>query len=119
MLEGSRAFDIAWGTVTGAACFALGALVVAHWVRAWRAHGASLFGAAADPGRRLELAYGAFALAMGGTNMGCRYIAHRYLEGVHEGYAALTLVTVAVLVPALVIAARRQSARRERLPVNT
>ena len=107
MLEGSRAFDIAWGTVTGSLCFMLGAIVVAHWVRGWHARGTSLFGAAVDPKRRLELAYGAFALAMGGTNMGCRYIAHNYLAAVHEGYAALTLVAVAVLVPALGIAARR------------
>ena len=114
MLEGSRAFDIAWGTATASVCFAIGACVVAHWVRGWRGQGPSVFGAGVDPKRRLELAYGAFALAMGGTNVGCRYIAHNYLEGVHEGYAALTVVVVAVLVPALALAARRPSARRTR-----
>ncbi len=117
MLEGSRAFDIAWGTATGSICFALGALVVVHWLRAWKTHGPSLFGATVDPARRLELAYGAFALAMGGTNMGCRFIAHNYLSGVHEGYAALTLATVAVLVPALAYAARRPSPARRHRPL--
>ena len=114
MLEGSRAFDIAWGALTGAVCFTLGGLVVAHWLRAWKSHGPSLFGAVVDPTRRLELAYGAFALAMGGTNVGCRFIPHNYLEGVHEGYAILTLATVAVLGPALARAARSPRTKRYR-----
>ncbi|MBC5800122.1 MAG: hypothetical protein GIW94_09150 [Candidatus Eremiobacteraeota bacterium] len=110
MLEGSRGFDIAWGLVTGSLCFALGATMVACWLRARRSGMPSSFGAAVDPHRRLQLAYGIFALVMGGTNYGCRFIDHRYLAGVHEGYFALTLTTIVVI--ALPLAVRRPTAIR-------
>ncbi len=99
MLEGSRAFDIAWGTTTGTICFALGALMLYGWVRARRSGAASPFGADVDPGGRLQFGYGLFAMVMGGTNYGCRFIDHRYLEAVHEGWFLLTLGIVGVLVP--------------------
>jgi hypothetical protein len=38
-------------------------------------------------------------MMMGGTNFGCRFIDHRYLEGVHEGFFGLTLLVFAVLLP--------------------
>jgi hypothetical protein len=101
MLEGSRAFDIAWGTVTAVICFGLGARTIYSWVQLRRTNGASIFGRALDPGRGLQLAWGIFAMGMGGTNMGCRYIDHRYLSGVHEGFFALTVLVIAVLTPAL------------------
>jgi mannitol-specific phosphotransferase system IIBC component len=107
MLEGSRAFDIAWGSITGLICFSLGLAALYLWVRARRTGAASIFGAASDPGRGLQLAWGIFAMGMGGTNVGCRYIDHRYLSGVHEGFFALTLLVVAVLVPALAARAAR------------
>lgn len=107
MLDGSRAFELTWGAVAGTICFALGAIVIARWVAARRSGAASIFGSAVDPKRRLHLAYGIFAMAMGGTNYGCRFIDHRYLEGVHEGFAAITLVVVVLLVSRL---AKRSSA---------
>jgi hypothetical protein len=107
MLEGSRAFDIAWGTVTALTCFALGLPTLFGWLKARRLGAASIFGAATDPHRRLQFAWGLFAMGMGGTNMGCRYINHRYLSGVHEGFFALTLIVVAVLLPALAAQALR------------
>jgi len=110
MLEGSRAFDIAWGTVTALTCFGLGLATLFVWLRSRRTGAASLFGAATDPGRGLQLAWGIFAMGMGGTNLGCRYIDHRYLSGVHEGFFALTLVVVAVLLPALARRAARSRA---------
>ena len=102
MLEGSRAFDITWGALTGGLCFAIGIAMIAAWVRARGGHGESIFGAGVDPGRGLHLAWAALALGMGGTNMGCRFIDHNQLAGVHEGFFALTLVVYAVLVPRLV-----------------
>jgi hypothetical protein len=113
MLEGSRAFDIAWGTVTALICFGLGLATLVAWLRSRRTGTASLFGAA-DPGRGLQLAWGIFAMGMGGTNLGCRYIDHRYLSGVHEGFFALTLVVVAVLGPALALRAARARSVRSR-----
>ena len=87
MFEGSRAFDIAWGAATGTLCFALGTFVIVRWLVARHGNGPSLFGSAVDPKRRLHLAYGIAAMGMGGTNYGCRFIDHRYLSGVHEGFA--------------------------------
>jgi hypothetical protein len=106
MLEGSRAFEIAWGAIAGTICFTLGTILIARWVAARRSGAASLFGRAVDPHRRLELAYGIFAMGMGGTNYGCRFIDHRYLEGVHEGFAAITFVVVVLLVVRLVVSRR-------------
>ena len=103
MLEGSRAFEITWGAVTGTLCFALGTFVIVRWLAARRSGASSLFGAAIDPRRRLHLAYGIAAMAMGGTNYGCRFIDHRYLAGVHEGFATITLVVVALLVSRLFV----------------
>ena len=103
MLEGSRAFELAWGGITGTICFALGTIVIMRWLAARRSGAASLFGSAVDPHRRLHLAYGIFAMGMGGTNYGCRFIDHRYLEGVHEGFAAITLIVVLLLVSLLFV----------------
>lgn len=101
MLEGSRAFDIGWGAATGSICFAIGIALVYSWVMARRNGGASIFGRAVDPSRALHLAWAVFALGMGGTNFGCRFIDHRYLSGVHEGFFAVTLIVYAVLGPRL------------------
>jgi hypothetical protein len=114
MLEGSRSFDIIWGSVTGTLCFALGAWVLVTWLRDRGTGRASSFGAAIDPERKLMFAWGIFAMMMGGTNFGCRYIDHRYLDGVHEGFFGLTLLVFAVVVPPMVLLA---SARRAQAPV--
>ena len=107
MFEGSRAFDIAWGALTGSVCFAIGIAMIVSWVRAYRHGGESLFGARTDPGRGLHLAWAIIALSMGGTNYGCRFIDHNYLSGVHEAFFAITLVVYAVLVPRLLARAFR------------
>jgi hypothetical protein len=78
-------------------------------------HGARRVGAL-HPDRRLYFAWAIFAMMMGGTNFGCRYIDHRYLEGVHEGFFALTLLVVAVLLPrmawlAFVVPNRKETGR--------
>ncbi len=99
MLEGSRSFDIIWGSVTGTLCLSLGAWVLFSWLRERGKGTPSIFGAAIDPGRQLQFAWGIFAMMMGGTNFGCRFIDHRYLEGVHEGFFGLTLLVFAVLLP--------------------
>jgi hypothetical protein len=116
MLEGSREFDIAWGTITAAICFGLGATTIWSWVALRRTHGVSIFGQALDPGRGLQLAWGIFAMGMGGTNLGCRYIDHRYLSGVHEGFYALTLLVIAVLAPPAFRIARASVVSRTRTP---
>ncbi|MBD5634518.1 MAG: hypothetical protein IAI49_08585 [Candidatus Eremiobacteraeota bacterium] len=117
MLEGSRSFDIVWGSVTGTFCFAIGACVLAMWLRERGRGTPSMFGAAVDPERKLMFAWGIFAMMMGGTNFGCRYIDHAYLEGVHEGFFALTLLVTIVLVPRLAWLAfvRRRTTPEERL----
>jgi hypothetical protein len=67
-----------------------------------------IFPASVDPGLRLQFAWGIFAMFMAFTNFGCRYIDHRYLEGVHEGFFALTLVVLALLGPLVVRALVRK-----------
>lgn len=114
MLEGSRAFDIGWGLVTGSVCFAIGIAMIVSWMDAYRHGGTSLFGAETDPGRGLHLAWAIVALSMGGTNFGCRFIDHNYLSGVHEAFFAITLVVYAVLIPRLIARARRTRAERAR-----
>ena len=106
MFEGSRAFDIGWGTVAGTLCFALGFYALRLWLDARASGDASLVGRATDPGRSLHLAWAIFALAMGGTNFGCRYVEHRYLAGVHEGFFVLTVLVFAVLLPNMLKAAQ-------------
>jgi hypothetical protein len=117
MLEGSRAFDLAWGAITGGLCFVIGIALVATWVRARSDGRASVFGRALDPRHRLELAWAAVALGMGGTNVLCRFIDHNYLLGVHEGFFAITLVVYAVLGPRLLWLATRPRAPKLKHPI--
>ncbi len=115
MLEGSRAFDIVWGTVFGAACFTVGIATLWSWVDEHRVRGTSIFGRSLDPGRGLQLAWGIFAMAMGGTNIGCRYVPHNYLLDVHEGFFGLTLLVFVVLVPRLPLVRRAAAGLRDRI----
>jgi Na+-driven multidrug efflux pump len=96
MFEGSRAFDVAWGTATFAVCLVLAVTLLFWWLPR---PATSFFGERLDPKRHLQLAYGLFAMGMAFTNLGCRYIPHNYLEGVHEGFFALTVVLVVMLLP--------------------
>lgn len=108
-LEGSRAFDIAWGTATGCLCLSV-AIPTLWWILPRSAR--RIFPASVDPGMRLQFAWGIFGMFMAFTNFGCRYIDHRYLEGVHEGFFALTVVVLAVLAPLVLRAQLKSSLTR-------
>ncbi|GAC1426690.1 MAG: hypothetical protein NVSMB5_21300 [Candidatus Velthaea sp.] len=106
-LEGSREFDVIWGTLTGLLCLALAVPVLWWWLPD---HRRSFFGTRIDPTYRLQLAYGLFSMAMFGTNIGCRYIPHGFLEYVHPTFALITLILILTLTPRiayLAFAARR------------
>jgi hypothetical protein len=95
-IEGSRAFDITWGVVTGSLCLALAAPLLWWWLPA---HRRSFFGTAIDPHYRLQLAYGLFCMAMMGTNVGCRVIDHDDLPLVHPTFFLITVALAAGLGP--------------------
>jgi len=107
-LEGSRAFDLAWGGVTAALCLAIAIPMLRWWLPQ---HRRSVFGRAVDPTFRLQLAYGLFAMAMAGTNLGCRAIPHDDLPYVHPAFFAITMLLVAGLGPRVLAAALRGRAR--------
>jgi hypothetical protein len=103
-LEGSRAFDLTWGLVSGAVCLAL-AVPILWW--SLPAHRRSLFGRAIDPHGNLQVAYGVFAMAMACTDVGCRAIPHGELPFVHPTFFLITLALVAGLAPRIALVARR------------
>lgn len=108
-MEGSRAFEAAWGSAAAAACLAL-AIPLLVWSRG--AAGDTVFGARIDPGRRLQLAYGIFALAMAFTNLGCRLIPHAELPLVHPAFFIVTAALLAGLGPRVVVLAARRARGR-------
>jgi hypothetical protein len=71
-------------------------------------HSRRIFPESLDPGQQLQFGWGIFGMFMAFTNFGCRFIDHRYLEGVHEGFFALTLIVLAVLAPLVVRALGRK-----------
>ncbi len=95
-IEGSRAFDVGWGVITGAVCLAL-AVPILRW--SLPEHPRSLFGTSVDPRYRLQLGYGLFCMAMAGTNIGCRVIPHDDLTIVHPVFFLITVALVAGLGP--------------------
>jgi hypothetical protein len=107
-IEGSRAFDLWWGIVWGAACLAL-AVPVLWW--SLPEHRRSLFGSAIDPQGRLQVAYGIFAMAMAFTNLGCRAIPHGELAYVHPGYFLMTVALLIGLAPRVLTVALRPRRR--------
>jgi hypothetical protein len=98
-LEGDRAFDLIWGTVSGALSLAVAIPLLWWWLPK---HRLSVFGRAIDPTYRLQLGYGLFAMAMFGTNFFCRYIPHGFLEYVHPTFALITVLLVLGLGPRVV-----------------
>jgi hypothetical protein len=102
-LEGSRDFDIIWGTVTAAISFAIGFPLLWWWLPKYRR---SVFGPRIDPHLYLQMGYGLMCMAMTGTNALCRYIDHGYLEFVHPTFAFITLGLVLILVPLVYRTAR-------------
>jgi len=107
LLEGSRAFDITWGTVTGCLCL-LFASPALWWILP--KHARRIFPESIDQRQMLQFGWGLFGMFMGFTNFGCRFIDHRYLEGVHEGFFALTLIVLGVLAPLVLRALNRKPA---------
>jgi hypothetical protein len=107
-IEGSRAFDLAWGFTTAALCLAV-AVPMLWWILP--GHRRSYFGAAIDPHNRLQLGYGVFCMAMAFTNAGCRAIPHDDLGFVHPTFFLITVAIVVGLGPrvlAMAIEARRR-----------
>jgi hypothetical protein len=104
-LEGDRLFDIVWGTASGLLCLALAVPILWWWLPE---HRRSFFGTALDPTYRLQLAYGLFGMAMFGTNIGCRYIPHGYLEYVHPTFALITLILLVTMGPRVIYLAFTQ-----------
>jgi hypothetical protein len=107
-LEGDRAFDIIWGSATGAISLAL-AIPILWWTLP--EHRRSFFGPNIDPTYRLQLGYGLLAMAMSATNLLCRFIPHGLLAYVHPTFAFITLVLVLGLGPRIAYVALR--ARRK------
>lgn len=95
-LEGTRDFDLIWGTATALLSFAL-AFPILWWYLP--AHRRSFFGSKIDPSYRLQLAYGLFCMAMVFTNALCRYIDHGFLEYVHPTFALITIALAVGLTP--------------------
>jgi hypothetical protein len=105
-IEGSRAFDMAWGLVSGGLCLALAVPVLWWWLPE---HRRAFFPRAVDPRYRLQLAYGLFCMAMAGTNLGCRLIPHDDLPLVHPAFFLITVALLAAFGPrvaALAVRAR-------------
>ena len=106
-LEGDRAFDLIWGSTTGALALALAVPILWWWLPK---HRRSVFGEGIDPSYRLQLAYGLFAMAMFGTNFFCRFIPHGFLEYVHPTFAFITLGLLVGIGPRVVYVATRTRA---------
>jgi hypothetical protein len=113
-LEGDRAFDIVWGSTTGAISLAL-AIPILWWYLP--KHRRSLFGPAIDPKYRLQLAYGLLAMGMFGTNSLCRFIPHGFLEYVHPTFAFITLALVVGLGPRIAYLALQTRRRTQAVRV--
>jgi hypothetical protein len=105
-LEGSRAFSIVYGLVTGSACLAV-AIPILWWYLP--NHRRSFFPRAIDQKYRLQLWYGIFAMAMAFTDIGCRTIPHDRLALVHPTFFLMTLVLVGTLGPRVIAMAREAS----------
>lgn len=103
-IEGSRTFDVTWGLVTGALCFALAVPILWWWLPS---HRRSFFGTAIDPRYRLQYFYGLFCMAMGVTNVGCRAIPHDDLAFVHPTFFVITAALVVTLGPRVLAMALR------------
>lgn len=95
-IEGTRTFDVIWGTVAAAILFLIGWNVLYWWQPE---HRVRLFSPNVDPTMRLQFYWGLLAMVMAGTNVGCRYVPHAFLESVHFGFAIITLTIVLVLGP--------------------
>jgi hypothetical protein len=107
-LEGDRLFDIVWGTVSGLLCLSVAVPMLWWWLPE---HRRSFFGTAIDPQYRLQLAYGLFGMGMFGTNIGCRYIPHGWLEYVHPTFALLTVLLLVGLGPRVIFMAYARTPR--------
>jgi hypothetical protein len=108
-MEGSRAFDVAWGLVTAAACLAVAVPMLWWWLPE---HRRAFFARAIDPRYRLQLGYGLFGMAMAGTNAGCRVIPHDDLPFVHPTFFLITVAFVLAFAPRVLVMALGSRVRR-------
>jgi len=95
-IEGGRTFNLIWGATTGAICLLI-AVPILWW--SLEGHATWLFTRALDPHRRLQLAYGIFAMAMAWTNILCRSIPHAPLPWVHPAFLLTTVILAIALGP--------------------
>ncbi len=110
-MEGSRGFDELWGLGAAALCLAVAVPTLWWWLPE---HRRAFFARAVDPRYRLQLGYGLFAMAMAGTNIGCRFIPHAALEAVHPTFFVITVVLVLGLAPRVLWLALRRHGLAER-----
>jgi len=107
-IEGSRAFNIAFGAVTAAACLSV-AVPTLWWVfpksRVW------LFSKAIDRNQGIQLAYGIFCMSMAFTDALCRAIPHGHLPWVHPAFFLTTILIVFGLGPRVAYVALLQMRR--------
>ena len=115
IFEGSRSFDIVFGTITGLACLSV-AVPILWW--SLPSHRRRLFSTAVDPRGYLQIAYGVFCMAMAWADALCRYIPHRPLGMVHPSFFATTLIIVFVIGPRVVTVATNTGATRTIAPPN-
>jgi hypothetical protein len=108
-IEGTRTFDVLWGTATAAILLLIGWNVLYWWQPE---HRVRIFSSSVDPTMRLQFYWGLLAMGMAGTNVGCRYIPHAFLESVHFGFAVITLAIVLVLGPRVLFLAIEGYRRR-------
>lgn len=101
--EGSRLFDIAFGSFNAAVCLAV-ALPTLTWClarfRRW------IFTERLDPSQFMQASFGVFGIAMAIANALCRYIPHRPLALVHPTFFVTTISFALFLAP-FVLAARK------------
>ena len=95
-IEGTRSFNLIFGAITSAACFAV-AIPTLWWVlpkhRLW------FFSPEVDRNQRLQLAYGIFCMSMAFTDALCRFIPHQKLPWVHPAFFLTTVIVFVALGP--------------------
>jgi hypothetical protein len=88
-IEGSRTFNVVFGALTAAVCFAV-AIPTLWWVVP--KHKLWLFSRRVDRCRRIQLAYGLFCMSMAWTDAGCRFFPHAPLPWVHPAFFITTVL---------------------------
>jgi hypothetical protein len=104
-MEGTRSFDIMFGAITSAVCLSV-AVPMLWWVLP--KHARWYFSPAIDPNRRLQFAYGLFAMSMAFTDALCRFIPHPLFAWVHPAFFLTTILIAVGLGPRVAFLLRAQ-----------